>query len=267
MAIVDAQIHVWGGLLPGAKSSEASAFTYRELLPMMDTVAVDRAVLVPPSWAADGNGTAIGAAEAFPDRFVVMGRIAIEKPESRGTIAQFMGQPGMVGVRLALRREPHATYLADGTVDWFWPEAAEAGLQVMVYAPGKLAQIRDIARRHPTLRIIIDHMGVNPGATDAERHAQFSDTISIAAEPNVAVKLSALPLYSNQPFPHRDTLELVYRLEEAFGATRCFWGSDMTRLDSYSNAVRMLSEEADKLGSEQKALIMGDALLAWLDWT
>lgn len=266
MEIVDAQVHLWGGLAPSAGRVDAPRFTHEELVPQMDAVGVQRAVLVPPSWAIDHNDASIAAARALPDRFAVMGRIEIEDPAVHGTLAAFTAQPGMVGVRLAFRREPHATYLADGTADWFWPEAAEVGLQVMVYAPGRLPQIAEVARRHPTLRVIVDHMGVNPEADAEDRKRQLADTVAIAELPNVAVKLSALPLYSAQPFPHRDVHELVYELVEAFGAQRCFWGSDMTRLRSYAQAVTMITDEATGLSAEQKSLVMGGALLGWLGW-
>lgn len=267
MEIVDSQVHVWDGVNSPSEAHRGERLTDVELLPQMAAAGVTRAVLVPGSWAADRNGAALRAAERCPDRFAVMGRFAVEDPASRGTVAGFVAQPGMVGVRLAFRREPHATYLADGTVDWFWPEAAAAGLQVMVYAPGRIDQIAEVARRHPDLRVIVDHMGVNPRADQETRQAELAQTLRIAACPNVAVKLSALPLYSHQPYPHTDVLDLVYPLVDAFGANRCFWGSDMTRLTSYPQAVTMLGDAAGKLSSAQLELVMGRALLDWLGWS
>lgn len=266
MEIVDSQVHVWDGLKSPAEAHRGERLTDVELLPRMEAAGVTRAVLVPGSWAADVNGAALRAAERHPDRFAVMGRFAVEDPATRGTVAAFVAQPGMVGVRLAFRREPHATYLADGTVDWFWPEAAAAGLQVMVYAPGRIDQIADVARRHPDLRVIVDHMGVDPQADQETRQAELAQTLAIADCANVAVKLSALPLYSHLPYPHEDVLDLVCPLVDAFGAERCFWGSDLTRLKSYRQAVTMITEATGMLAPAQVELVMGRALLNWLGW-
>jgi L-fuconolactonase len=263
--IVDAQVHVWDGVKSSADEWRGARLTDVELLPQMEEAHVDRAVLVPGSWAADGNRSGLSAAQAHPDKFVVMGRLAVEDPAVRGTISDFVSQPGMVGVRLAFRREPHATYLRDGSIDWFWPEAAAAGLQVMVYAPGKINEIGEVAARHPDLRVIIDHMGVNPEGDAAGRKAELAQTVAIGQLPNVAVKLSALPLYSKEEYPHRDVFELVRPLLEAFGAERCFWGSDMTRLPSYAQAVTML--EACGLDQKELELVMGGAILSWLGWS
>src|SRR5690606_25195710 len=191
MEIVDAQIHLWNGLKPGAESAR-ERFNHEDLLPLMDEAGVRRAVLVPPSWAGDGNQASIDAAVADPARFAVMGRVAIEDPASKGTLAAFRAQPGMLGARLAFRREPHATWLADGTADWFWPEAESVGLNVMVYAPGRIDQIAEIARRHPGLRLIVDHMGLLPSARGDMREEQLAAVERIAKLPNVAVKVSAL---------------------------------------------------------------------------
>jgi L-fuconolactonase len=264
--IVDAQVHVWEGFRSEKDAWRGQRLTEVELLPQLAEAGVQRAVLVPGSWAADGNESGLRAAREHPERFVVMGRFAVEDPAARGTVPAFVAQPGMVGVRLAFRREPHATYLTDGTVDWFWPEAAAAGLQVMVYAPGRIDRIAEVARRHPQLRVIVDHMGVNPESDDAERKSELAQTLAIAELPNVAVKLSALPLYSHQDYPHRDVFELVDPLLAAFGADRCFWGSDMTRLASYRQAVTMLTEAADHLDEATVEAVMGRALRGWLGW-
>ncbi|HVZ13600.1 MAG TPA: amidohydrolase family protein [Bauldia sp.] len=266
MEIVDSQIHLWNGLLAGAESSRPS-FTHTDLLPLMDEAGVNRVVLVPPSWAGDGNESSLAAARAYPKRFACMGRVDVEKPENKGTLAKFKAIPGMMGCRLAFRREPHATWLMDGTADWFWPEAAQAGLNVMVYAPGRLDVIAEKVRQSPKLRIIVDHMGLVPTARGAEREKQLAGLMKIASMPNFAVKLSALPLYSDEAYPHKDIDPIVRQVVDAFGAERCFWGSDFTRQKcTYRQTVEMVTDGMPFLDAGQKELIMGRAILDWLGW-
>jgi L-fuconolactonase len=52
----------------------------------MDAAGVDRLVIVSPSWEGDRNDLALEAAAPHPDRFAVMGRLSIEKPESRALL-------------------------------------------------------------------------------------------------------------------------------------------------------------------------------------
>jgi predicted TIM-barrel fold metal-dependent hydrolase len=124
MPIVDAQIHVWGADTaerpwPGGRSKphQAEPLTAERLLARMDEAAIDRAVLVPPSWEGDRNDLALAAAQAHPGRFAVMGRLALERPESRALVAGWKRQPGMLGMRFTFHIPAHKAWLTDGTAD------------------------------------------------------------------------------------------------------------------------------------------------------
>jgi hypothetical protein len=83
----------------------------------MDLAGVRRAVLVPPSWEGDRNDVALEAAGAYPDRFAVMGRFALQDPASRALIDGWTTQPGMLGLRLTLHGKYYRPWLTDGTAD------------------------------------------------------------------------------------------------------------------------------------------------------
>jgi predicted TIM-barrel fold metal-dependent hydrolase len=69
------------------------------------------------------------------------------------------------------------------------------------------------------------------------------------------------------PYPYRTAHEPVRRIVEAFGPSRVFWGSDLTRLPcTYSECVTMFTEELDFLTDEGQAQIMGRAVCDWLGW-
>ena len=86
MPIVDAQVHLWGKgtTLPPHR---ATPYLADEALRDMDAAGVDRAVLHPPSWDADSNELSVEAARAHPDRFAILGRFALDRPESRALVA------------------------------------------------------------------------------------------------------------------------------------------------------------------------------------
>jgi predicted TIM-barrel fold metal-dependent hydrolase len=106
MLIVDAQVHLWAADRPDRPWSPGGARRAQKPYPVdrdmalegMREAGVDRAVIVPPSWEGERNDVALEAARLHPDRFAVMGRFALEKPESRSLVDGWRRQPGMLGM-------------------------------------------------------------------------------------------------------------------------------------------------------------------------
>src|SRR5260221_11449645 len=107
MLIVDSQVHLWAADSPArpwppgnqALAHRAAPLGAAELLADMDRAGVDRVVIVPPSWEGDRNDVALAAADRHPDRFAVMGRLALRDPHSPGRIAAWRPQPGILRPR------------------------------------------------------------------------------------------------------------------------------------------------------------------------
>ena len=87
MDIVDSQVHIWAADTPSrpwpaGRATEAQKpypISKETLLFQMDLAGVRRIVIVPPSWEGDRNDLALEAARTYPDRFAVMGRLALER--------------------------------------------------------------------------------------------------------------------------------------------------------------------------------------------
>ena len=276
MLVVDSQIHVWAANRPdrpwrshGAERAHLpTPFGYENLLVEMKAAGVDRAVLVPPGWEGDRIDFALEGARKYPDRFRVMGRISIEKPEARALVPDWLAHPGMAGVRLSFHQDHNAPWLTDGAADWFWPAAEKAGVPIMVFAPFGLDQIGEIAKRHPTLRLIVDHMGLYR-EKDEEAARVIVATARLARRPNVFVKITTVPFYTTDAYPFRNLHEPVRRLIDAFGPRRCFWGTDLTRLRNrvpYRQLVTMFTEDMRFLSDDDLAWIMGRGVAECLGW-
>jgi hypothetical protein len=52
----------------------------------MDAAGVDHGIIVPPLWEGGRNDLAMEVALLHPDRFAVIGRLAIVRPESHSLI-------------------------------------------------------------------------------------------------------------------------------------------------------------------------------------
>jgi predicted TIM-barrel fold metal-dependent hydrolase len=273
--IVDAQVHLWTAetpewrWVPGRPPQLPEPFTIEKLVPLMDEAGVDRVVVVPPSWPGDRNDYGLEAARRYPERFRVMGRIPLEKPESAALLPAWKQQPGMAGVRLTFLG-PQAAWASDGTADWFWPAAEKAGLPVYFFAPGNGAAFAPIAERHPGLTLIIDHMNLS---LDVKKNNQIdsalAQTVALAKYPNVSCKVSAVPGLSSEPYPFRDVAPYVKRVFDAFGPQRCYWGTDMTNSfakATYRQRVTHFTEMLDFLSEDDKDWVMGRAIVARLGW-
>lgn len=273
--IVDAQVHLWKAesddwkWVPGRKPQLPEPFTIEKLVALMDEAGVDRVVVVPPSWPGDRNDYGLEAAKRYPDRFHVMGRIPLEKPESAALLPKWREQPGMLGIRLTFLGE-QAPWLTNGIADWFWPAAEKAGVPVMVFAPTHGPDFARIAEQHPGLTMIIDHMNLT---LDIRKtiglEAAITQTVALAKYPNVSCKVSASPGLSEEAYPFADMKPHLKRVFEAFGRERCYWGTDMTNSfakATYRQRITQFTETLDFLTEEDKDWVMGRAILKRLNW-
>ena len=276
MFIADSQVHIWAANTPerpwraGVHPHREVPLQVDELLREMDAAGVNRAVLVPPYWDADRNDLVLEAARQHPDRLAAMGRIDTDAPNARALIANWRQQPGMLGLRFtySLNRPQVGTALIEGRMDWLWEEAGKAGVPIMLVVPHALVHLIDrVAERHPALRLVMSHLALTSGKKDEEAFRELDKLLVIAKRPNVAVKASALPAYTNDRYPYRRLHPYLRRVYDAFGPRRIFWGTDLARLPcSYRQAVTMFTEEIPWLTAEDKEWIMGRGLCEWIGW-
>lgn len=275
MLIVDSQVHIWGAETPErpwepGRSAEAQRpypVGAEALLLQMDLAGVDRIVLVPPSWEGDRNDLALAAAQAYPERFAVMGRLSLTDPASRELVPRWREQPGMLGMRLTFHNQYYRHLLTDGSADWLWAAAERANIPLMVLVPGALDALSDIAAQHPALKLVIDHVGVSLRGRGAGAFDELPSVLALAKHPNIAVKASGMPAFSDQPYPFPDVHGAIHRLVDSFGPKRVFWGTDLTRMRcTYYECIRLFTEHQPWLKAEDLEWVMGRGACEWLGW-
>lgn len=271
MQIVDAQIHTWGTGLPSNLSHiQVTHFTPAEAIALMDEGGVDAAVIHPPGWDPNSTEMAFQAVRDYPNRFAIMGSLPLDEPASRDKIASWRSQPGMLGLRYTFLHEPARQQLADGVYDWLFAAAEKAGVPIATLATDSLAVLGRLAERHPGLRLTIDHLGGRGGLTtlkDADAMTHIPELLKLAKLPNVAVKATGAPGYSSEAYPFPKLHSYLRQIFDAFGPSRMFWGTDITKMPcSWHQCVTMFTEELPWLTQQDKKLIMGDALCAWWGW-
>src|SRR5262245_46904084 len=275
MHIVDSQVHLRGADTrerpwPPGRAAEAQKpypISKETLLFQMDLAGVRGMVLVPPSWEGERNDLALEAARSYPDRFAVMGRLNLQKPESRALVADWKKQPGMLGMRFTFHNEHNRPFLTDGSADWLWPAAERAGIPLMVLMPGSLDHLDRIATRHPGLKLVIDHVGLDRRGKGERVWEDLPAVCALSRHPNVAVKASGMPSLSKEPYPFRDLHPHIRALVDAFGPARTFWGTDLTRMPcSYYECIALFTQHLPWLTGRDLDLVMGRAICDWLDW-
>jgi predicted TIM-barrel fold metal-dependent hydrolase len=283
MLLCDTQVHIWKDetpdrpWIPGARERmkknghRTEAFSYQECLEMMDEAGVDRVIIVPPSWEGDRIDYALEACEAHPDRFCVMARIPQNKPEeAKAMMRDWKSIPAVKGTRLTFHRPQDRNWMIDGTCNWYWPFAEEHNFPTMVHAPIWKAELGEIAKKHPGLKIIIDHMGILAHSVDDAIGYWVEETADLHDRPNIYVKVSSVPSYSTQPYPYTNLNKHVRALVDKMGPDRCFWGTDITRLTetkglTYKQTIEHFTKH---MGFSQRELesIMGAGICRCLGW-
>jgi predicted TIM-barrel fold metal-dependent hydrolase len=281
--IIDSQVHLWEAHRPerpwpldergktfvagpGARPHRAEPLLADEMLALMNEAGVDRAVIVPPSPVGDSNLTALEAAARHPRRFAVMGRLDPLAEGAASQLARWREQPGMLGVRMTFHRPKGSAWL-DAGIEWFWRDCERYRLPVMLLAPGRMDAIGRLARAHPGLVLIVDHMGRRSELRDDACFADLDLLLGLAELPNVVVKASAVPCYSTEAYPFGNLAPYVERIVEAFGPQRTMWGSDISRLPcTYRDCVRHFQRELPFLRGGDLDWVMGKAAARWLRW-
>jgi L-fuconolactonase len=275
MTIIDAQVHIWPPETPerpyikedASTPHRSTPFGYQDLLVEMAVAGVDRVILVPPSWEGYRNDYALAAAQQYPGRFAVMGKLPVNDPASEARMATWLQQPGMLGFRISFRHAGTHSWLDDGTANWFWAAAEKYDIPVMIFAPFAVEKIGNIAERHCGLRVIVDHMGLNVRWKGKPLGPGVDVLLKFACLKNVAVKASCLPCYVDEPYPFPTLHPQIRRVVEAFGPERVFWGTDLSQLPCpYRQAVTLFTEDLEFLSVSDKEWIMGRALSNWLNW-
>lgn len=276
MPIVDSQVHCyernhparpWAGVLHGPPE-----VTGDQMVAAMDAVGVDGALLVSPyaMYRFDGS-YAVECWNRHPTRFGLIKPVDPADPKVGDVIAQWKATPGTVGVRIMMNQPTVPTDAADPGLNRIMQEAARHGFPVNILIWGRTDQALALAQRNPSTEIVIDHCGLQqpfePPAP-AEPFKQLPKVLEFAKLPNVAIKVSGACTLARTPFPYDDIWDAVCRITDAFGLSRCLWGTDWTRavaILSYAQGVdafRMTKRFSDS----DRAMLMGGALARIYKW-
>jgi predicted TIM-barrel fold metal-dependent hydrolase len=96
------------------------------------------------------------------------------------------------------------------------------------------------------------------------------EVLELGKYPNVLLKVSSMPYWSQEDYPFRDLDDVVKQVLGAFGPKRLLWGTDLTRIRdqkvSYREIVDHFREGMTFLNAEEREWMLGKGLEQALNW-
>ena len=260
--VVDAHFHIWrlaradyGWLTPalGAIHRDIDVAAWERVAA---PCGVGRGVLVQAAPTAAETRFLLDQAEAHAAVAGVVGWTDLLASDAPARIAALARHPKLKGVR------PMLHDLADP--DWILQAALAPALQAMtdlglvfdaLVRPVHLPRILELARRHPALRIVLDHAAKPPIA--AGHWQPWADDLRrLAGETNVQCKLSGLLTESGTA----SLAPWVDHVFACFGPERVIWGSDWPVLElagDYKHWWTLAHELSSSLDPAQRHAVFG----------
>ena len=275
MLTIDSQVHAYERDHPGrpwhAVLHGPAEVTGDDMVAAMDRVGVDGALLVSPFTMYRYDASyALDVYARHPSRFALIKPVDPTDPGVVETIEAWAATEGTVAIRLMLNRG-FATDALDDEIDRVMMAAARCDLPVNVLAWGVLDQLDRIALRNPATFLVLDHLGLKQPFEPPVPDNPFADldtVIGLARHDNLAIKISGACTLSHEPKTFSDIWDPLARIFDAYGLSRCLWGTDWTRaveLITYEQGVEPF-RATDRLSDSDRAILVGGALTQVYDW-
>ena len=235
--IIDAHTHIWrrdsgdyGWITPelGVLDND---FGLDDLAAERAALGVDRVVLVQAADTAGDTDRMLAEAAAHPEVAGVVGWLPLAGPGLDEAVTERLATGRVVGMRALIHDMADTRWVLRDDVAAGLDRIAAAGLafDVVTGSPAALDLVPQLAARHPSLRIVIDHLGKPPIGRDAGASAEWRMLLrAAAAGPNVAAKLSGLASAVGTPdsWTVEDLRPVVAEAVDAFGPERLMYGGD-----------------------------------------
>lgn len=241
--VVDAHVHVWrpdSAPYPwlGAIPQLRRAFELTDVAAEQAEAGVGEVVLVQAADNVEDTANMLRVAAEQPRVAGIVAWVPLDDLPAAGRLLDGWRGARVVGVRHLVHREPDPDWLLGRHVQVGLSELADRGLTFDVCAESEhlLGLVPELARRHPGLTLVVDHLGKPPIARRGWQ--PWADLLAAAAAaPNVVAKVSGLNTAAAAGWTAQDLQPYVEHAVQVFGAERLLYGGDwpfaLQAADSY----------------------------------
>ncbi len=235
MAIIDAHQHIWDlrraryDWLTPTMHPINRTFHFDEVVPEQRQAGVTASVLVQAADSAADTAVMLEAAARHSRVVGVVGYVPLDRPEEAAEqLVELRRNPVVVGIRNLIHDQPDPDYLVRPEVEDGLQVLADAGVpfDLVSVLPRHLELLPGILERHPTLRVVIDHLS-KPPIGESSREPWWTLIGEAAQSPQVFAKVSGLyPGTNPSNWSTASIRPFVERALEVFGADRLMYGGD-----------------------------------------
>jgi predicted TIM-barrel fold metal-dependent hydrolase len=208
--------------------SQERPSTVEALIAAMDAAGVAKAAVVHSSTTYGfDNSYVVDGCNKYPDRLVAVGSVDVLQEDAPQRIREWHAR-GLKGLRLftgGSTKEFDPSELDDPRSFPAWELCAELNLPMCIQTgPVGLPQVTALARRFPSVKIILDHLG-RPDVLDGAPYANAQSMFDLAPLDNIYFKLTPR-IFGDVKKEKASAATFFPAVVQAFGAQRLAWGSN-----------------------------------------
>jgi L-fuconolactonase len=236
---------------------------YRDYLPpdfepVLNATEVRQTILVQAAPTEAETRFLLGLTDKFSWIAGVVGWADLAAQEAPAAIEKLATHPKLVGLRPML-------HVIDDD-EWILGNGLTPALEAMTRAglcfdaviwPRQIAAIETLLRRHPNLRLVVNHAANPPIGESLESWAD--DIRSLASTTNAFCKLSGLVTRNAGHCSQSDLRQVFDVVVDAFGPRRLMWGSDWPVLNlagSYNDWISTAWDLTSQLSPDDQRHVM-----------
>jgi predicted TIM-barrel fold metal-dependent hydrolase len=271
--ILDCHTHCWRRWPYAPVPDAATRATAEQLLYEMDAGGVAEALVVSAS-IDDANADNLDYVAAMcgrrPDRLHLIAELdcawasTYHTPGSADRLRDLAERHRLAGVAHYLAEDNDGWLLGDDA-DALFALAAERRLIISLgAAPSWQADLRVIARRHPSVPVLCHALGLVREAEGADSEA-MAEVLASASVANILIKVCGFHYCAERgwDYPWPGVVEQLSRIFDAYGPDRLCWGSDFpasTRFCTFRQSLEVVRTHCRFLDSDDLGLVLGGTL-------
>jgi predicted TIM-barrel fold metal-dependent hydrolase len=208
--------------------SQERPSTVEALIAAMDAAGVAKAAVVHSSTTYGfDNSYVVDGCNKYPDRLVAVGSVDVLQEDAPQRIREWHAR-GLKGLRLftgGSTKEFDPSELDDPRSFPAWELCAELNIPMCIQTgPVGLPQVTALAKRFPSVKIILDHLG-RPDVLDGAPYVNAQSMFDLAPLENIYFKLTPR-IFGDVKKEKASAATFFPAVVQAFGAQRLAWGSN-----------------------------------------